>query len=72
MTWLDKGGCSQCKSCGMDMDMDMEPFCVKPEVLAAVTLETGCDYPYGLYINSARQTCKGEHFEQHPLREQAS
>jgi hypothetical protein len=46
--WTDPGGCSSCKFCGMDMDMD--PYCVHPKVLE--------NHPYGYGINHAiRETC---------------
>lgn len=53
--------CWQCNNCGMDMDMD--PFCVKKEVLAKQTETTGREYPWGLNVNPAREVCKGEYFE---------
>ena len=53
--------CYRCNNCGMDMDMD--PFCVKPEVLAKRTEVTGREYPWGLDVNPAREQCKGEFFE---------
>jgi hypothetical protein len=45
------------------MDMDMEPFCVKTEVLAKRTEITGREYPWGLDVNPAREVCKGDYFE---------
>lgn len=53
--------CIECKNCGMDMDMD--PFCVKAEVLAKRTEITGKTYPWGLDSNHASALCKGEFFE---------
>lgn len=44
--------------------MDMDPFCVKKEVLAKRTEITGREYPWGLDVNSAREVCKGESFEE--------
>lgn len=41
--WTEPGGCSTCKYCGMDMEMN--PFCVHREVTKK--------YPYGLNINNA-------------------
>lgn len=49
--------CTECDHCGMDMDM--EPYCVQPDVIALRTKETGRDYPWGLDINRARPLCKG-------------
>ena len=46
------------------MDMDMEPYCVQPVVLAARTKITGRAYPWGLDVNPARQLCQGEQFVQ--------
>jgi hypothetical protein len=61
-----ENSCNKCAKCGMDMDM--EPFCVSEPVLAARTVETGRDYPWGLDVNPARLICKGDHFVQHPGR----
>lgn len=55
------GQCIECKSCGMDMDMD--PFCVQKEVLAKRTEITGRQYPWGLDVNQAKPLCKGDFFE---------
>jgi hypothetical protein len=48
--WTDPDGCSGCKHCGMDMDMD--PFCTHPTVRA--------DHRYGLNINKAIQRYCGD------------
>lgn len=48
--WTDPGGCSSCKFCGMDMDM--EPYCVHPNLLP--------QWPAGLVINSAIRDYCGE------------
>ena len=46
--WTDPGGCSSCRFCSMDMDMD--PYCVHPKVLMK--------HPYGFGINGAiKETC---------------
>lgn len=41
--WTSPGGCSSCKHCGMDMDLD--PYCAHPVVIKV--------HPYGLGINAA-------------------
>ncbi len=41
--WTDPGQCSSCIFCSMDMDLD--PFCVHPNILK--------EYSWGLNINSA-------------------
>lgn len=51
-----------CVSCGMDMDL--EPYCVKQEVLDRRTAITGRSYPFGLDTNPARQACQGEFYEE--------
>lgn len=43
--WTEPRGCSSCKHCGMDMDMD--PYCGHPAVLKS--------YQYGVSINFAIQ-----------------
>ena len=53
--------CYDCNNCGMDMDM--QPYCVKDEVLAKRTEITGREYPWGLDVNPARTLCKGDFFE---------
>lgn len=45
VVWTDPGGCSTCKHCGMDMDMD--PYCSHPDVLKI--------HQYGVSINVALQ-----------------
>jgi hypothetical protein len=41
--WTDPEGCSGCDHCGMDMDM--EPYCVHPNVVK--------EHPHGLNISPA-------------------
>ena len=57
----DKRCAVQCQHCGMDMDM--EPYCVRVEVLALRTKETGREYAWGLDVNPARRLCKGDYWE---------
>jgi hypothetical protein len=42
-TWLDPDRCSGCNFCGMDMDMD--PYCVHPQVLKV--------HPWGVGLTTA-------------------
>lgn len=53
------GGCAHC-----GMDMDMEPYCVQPQVLQRRTDVTSRTYPFGLDTTPARLLCKGEFFQQ--------
>ena len=48
--WLDDGQCGTCTYCSMDMDLD--PFCVHPVVLA--------QHPIGLNVNAAIRDYCGE------------
>lgn len=48
--WTDSDGCSGCKFCGMDMDMD--PYCVHPTLKA--------EHPDGLNIGKAIQRFCGD------------
>lgn len=59
MDW--QTGCRNCRSCGMDMDLD--PYCVKQEVLALRTAETGREYPWGLDVGRAWRLCSAKWFE---------
>lgn len=45
MVWTDKDSCGGCNHCGMDMDM--EPFCMAPEVTKG--------HPTGLLIDHAQR-----------------
>lgn len=48
--WTDPERCSGCKYCSMDMDMD--PFCMHPEVAKL--------HPFGLNLNAAIDKFCGE------------
>jgi hypothetical protein len=48
--WTDPDGCSGCDYCAMDMDMD--PYCTHPKVVAK--------HPIGLNINKAIQHYCGD------------
>lgn len=58
IVWTDPGGCSSCKFCSMDMEMD--PYCVHPTVTKT---PRGI---YGVLINRALQTCKLKLREERP------
>jgi len=59
--WTDPGRCSTCRHCAMDMDMD--PFCVHPEVKKY--------HPWGLNLNKAISTFCGEDLKlREPSQEQ--
>lgn len=52
---------NNCKSCGMDMDM--EPYCVRPEVIKLCEDDTKRKFSYGLNVNGAYSYCKGVFYE---------
>lgn len=59
--WTDPGGCSTCKYCGMDMEM--EPYCAHPKVTASSR------FGYGMGINSAIQQFCGPDLKLREARE---